>query len=88
MIKAVNVASAHQERPVSVVFVGAKDCHSQVNPEMIARKFLCGIETAQKILTLTTQRGVRQAIHPLSQRYCVNHSNLNRRRSNDTFYIG
>jgi hypothetical protein len=37
-------------------------------------------------LKVTTQRGVRQALHPLHRRYRVDHLNLNRKRINDTFY--
>ncbi|KAI2499224.1 Reverse transcriptase (RNA-dependent DNA polymerase) [Fragilaria crotonensis] len=66
--------------------VGA-DRHSRVNPETVAKRFRCGIETAQKTLKATTQRGIRQAMHPLNRRYRVDHLNLNRRRLNDTFYM-
>ena len=85
MISAVNVATAY--RDVNVSFVGAKDRHSQVTAETVAKRFRCGIETAQKTLKTTTQRGVRQAIHPLHRRYRVNHLDLHRRRLQDTFYM-
>jgi hypothetical protein len=62
MIGNVNVATAHRE--VSLSFVGSKDRHSHVNAETVARKFRCGIETAQRTMKTTTQRGVRQTIHP------------------------
>jgi hypothetical protein len=71
----------------SVSFVGAKGCHSQVNAETIARKFRCRLETAQKTLKATTQRGVRQVIHPMHCHYRVDHLNLNQRRLNDIFYM-
>jgi hypothetical protein len=86
MVGAVNIATSYRD-PVSISFVGAKDRHSQVNAETIARKFRCGLETAQKTLKATTQRGVRQAMHPLHRRYRVDHLNLNRRRLNDIFYM-
>jgi hypothetical protein len=85
MIGKVNVATAH--RDVNVSFVGSKERHSQVNAETVARKFRCGLETAQRTLKTTTQRGVRQSIHPLHRRYRVDHLNLHRRRLNDTFYM-
>ena len=85
MIGNVNVATAHRE--VNVSFVGSKDRHSQVNPETVARKFRCGIETAQRTLKTTTQRGVQHTIHPLHRRYRVDHLNLHRRRLDDTFYM-
>ena len=85
MIGNVNVATAH--RDLNVSFMGSKDRHSQVNAETVARKFRCGIETAQRTLKTTTQRGVRQTIHPLHRRYRVDHLNLHRRRLDDTFYM-
>ena len=79
------MATAH--RDVNVSFVGSKERHSQVNAETVARKFRCGLETAQRTLKTTTQRGVRQSIHPLHRRCRVDHLNLHRRRLNDTFYM-
>jgi len=87
IIHAVKIASPYHDPARDVSFVGAKDRHSRVSPETIARKFRCGLETAQKTLKSTTQRGVRHAIHPLHRRYRVDHLNLNRRRLNDTFYM-
>ena len=88
MIGAVNVATAHRELVGKIVaFVGAKDRHSQVDAETVARKFRCGIETAKKTLKATTQRGVRRSMHPLLRRYRVDHLNLHRRRLDDTFYM-
>jgi hypothetical protein len=53
IIGAVNVATAHHEQDErKVSFVGAKDRHSQVNPEAIARTFRCGIETAKRALNI------------------------------------
>lgn len=54
---------------------------------MVAKKFRCGLETAQRTLKTTTQRGVRHAIHPLHRRYRVDHLNLHRKRLHDTFYM-
>lgn len=85
VVAAVRVATASRETSVS--FLGAKDRHSQVNAETVARRFRCGLETAKKTLQATTQRGVRQSRHPLNRRYRVDHLNLHRRRLNDTFYM-
>jgi hypothetical protein len=85
MIGNVRVATAYRDANVS--FVGSKDRHSRVNAETVARKFRCGIETAQRTLKTTTQRGIRHAIHPLHRRYRVDHLNLHRRRLADTFYM-
>ena len=81
MVSAVHVATAHRDNEeVQVAFVGAKERHSQVSAETVARKFRCGLETAQRTLKTTTQRGVRHAIHPLHRRYRVDHLNLHRKR--------
>jgi hypothetical protein len=85
VVAAVRIATASRESNLS--FVGAKDRNSQVNAETVARRFCCGLETAKKTLKATTQRGVRQSMHPLTHRYRVDHLNLHRRRLNDTFYM-
>jgi hypothetical protein len=70
-----------------VAYIGSKDCHSQVNAETVAKRFRCALETAQKALITTTQRGVGHALHPLNRRYWVDHLNLNWTRLHDTFYL-
>jgi hypothetical protein len=57
-----------------------------VNAETLARKFRCGLETAQRTLKTTTQRGIRQSLHPLHRRYQVDHLDLHRKRLQETFY--
>ena len=86
MISSVQIATSHRDDS-SISYVGARDRHSQVTAETVARKFRCGLETAQKTLKATTQRGVRHAMHPLHRRYRVDHLNLHRRRLKDTFYM-
>ncbi len=87
MVSSVHIATAHRDE-ASIAFIGAKDRHSRVTPETVARKFRCGLETAQRTLKTTTQRGVRHsAIHPLHRRYCVDHLDLHRKRLHDTFYM-
>ena len=85
MVGAVRVATAYRDPNVS--FVCSKDRHLQVNAETVAKWFRCGIETVLKTLKATTQRGVRQAMHPLNRRYCFDHLNLNRKRLHDMFYM-
>ena len=57
----------------------ARDQHSRVTVEDVARKFKCGLEMAKKTWKVMMQAGVRQALHPLHRRYRVDHLNLNRR---------
>ena len=84
MIASVRVATTSREQTLS--FVGARDRHSQVDAETVAKRFRCGLETARKTLKATTQRGVRHSMHPLNRRYRVDHLNLHRQRLHDTFY--
>jgi hypothetical protein len=63
-----------------------KNRHTHVLTEEVARILRCGMDTAKQTLKVTTQRGVRQALHPLHRRYQMDHLNLNRKRINDTFY--
>ena len=43
--------------------------HSSVTPECVADIFGCGIETAEQTIRVTTQHGVRSALHPLKRQY-------------------
>jgi hypothetical protein len=85
MVSSVKIATAFRE-PNCIAFVGAKDRHSRINAETLARKFRCGLETAQRTLKATTQRGVRQSLHPLHRRYRVDHLDLHRKRLREAFY--
>jgi hypothetical protein len=70
----------------NISYLIAKNRHSHITAEEVAKRFRCGLETARRTLKATTQNGIRHAIHPLTRRYRVDHLNLNRRRLNDTFY--
>ena len=54
----------------------ARDRHSRVTVEEVARNIKCGLEMAKKTLKVMMQAGVRQALHPLHRRYRVDHLNL------------
>ena len=79
MISAIKVVSICAESPderrsldtagVSVSAISLNQRHTRVTAEEIARKFHCGLQTAQNTLKATTQMGIRHAIHPLSRRY-------------------
>ena len=60
--------------------------HSSVNFEYLSRKWNIGLETAKCTLQVTTQQGIRTAVHPLHRRYCVDHLHLNRRRLNGDWF--
>ena len=95
MISAINIAMHIQQDDVNrqddadwqddvssvrmTAALAARGRHSRVTVEEVAQKFKCGLEMAKKTLKVTTQAGVRQALHPLHRCYRVNHLNLNRR---------
>jgi hypothetical protein len=83
--------TSHHENRISdttnnISYLIAKNRHSHVTAEEVAKRFRCGLETARRTLKSTTQNGIRHAIHPLTRRYRVDHLSLNRRRLNNTFY--
>ena len=39
--------------------------HSAVTPECVSEVFGCGLETAKQTIRVTTQHGIRSAMHPL-----------------------
>ena len=86
MISSVHVATAHRD-DVYIACVGAKDRHYRVMPEIVAKKFRCELETAQRTLETTTQCGVCHSLHPLHRRYRVDHLNLHRKRLHNMFYM-
>jgi hypothetical protein len=60
--------------------------HSSVTFENLSRKWNIGLETANCTLQVTTQQGVRTAVHPLHRKYWVDHLHLNRRRLNGDWF--
>ena len=77
--KAISAVKIHDVRAevdvgsvnAQVATVHATERHSKCTPERISEIFGCGIETARETIRVTTQRGVRSAVHPLRRRYCT-----------------
>eukprot|EP00980_Cylindrotheca_fusiformis_P007870 scaffold1674_cov96-Cylindrotheca_fusiformis.AAC.1 len=42
---------------------------SVITAERLAQQFNIGLETARNTLKVTTQKGLRSAVHPISRRY-------------------
>jgi hypothetical protein len=92
LIGSVNVATAYRDdvdeamekRKASVL---TSDRHSKVGPEELSRKWNIGLETAKATLGVTTQHGVRTAVHPMSRRLRVDHLHLHRPRLKGTWYL-
>ena len=82
LISAVNIASTYcddvdgwsDERKISSVITN--DRHSKATPEELARKWSIGIHTTKDTVRVTTQRGIRTAVHPMTRRVRVDHLNL------------
>ena len=90
MIANVNIVThvRHEDDSVMTIgAIGARNRHSVVTAEEVARKFKCGLDTAKQTLKVTTQRGIRHALHPLHRRYRVDHLDLNRKRLNGVFHM-
>jgi len=59
------VAKSSTTQSSKVATVEVKSRHSAVTPERVSQIFGCGLETAKEMIRVTTQAGVRHAVHPL-----------------------
>ena len=79
----------YSEAPARRTFV-SDERHSKISAELIAERFGIGPLRAQKTLRVTTQRGVRSAILPISRRYRADRvfgvKRLNGKFATDTAY--
>jgi hypothetical protein len=66
--------------------VRTKSRHSTMEPMELSRRWGIGLLTAQKTLRVTTQRGLRTAVHPLHRRYRTQQQQLRYNRLNSKFY--
>ena len=60
--------------------------HSVITPEEVSRKLNIWIEKVKDNLRVTTQKGIRNVLHPLHHIYRVDNTQLNRKRINPQFY--
>ena len=56
--------------------VTANSRHSSVTPERLMQLHGIGIDKAKQMLTVTTQKGIGTATHPIHKRYRLDHLNL------------
>ena len=59
---------------------------SVLSPEILAKRFGCGLKTAARTLEVTTQRGVRKTPHPPERRMRTNMAQLRYDRKRLTIY--
>ena len=64
----------------------SNDRHSKVNAEELSRKWRIGLQTAKDTLQVTTQNGIRTAVHPMTRRLRVDHLDLHRPRLRGTWF--
>jgi hypothetical protein len=92
LVSAVQVATTYREHVNEIEYkrrvhgVITNDRHSKVTPEELSRKWNIGLQTAKDTLKVTTQKGIRTAIHPMSRRVRVDHLHLHRQRLRGTWY--
>ena len=81
LIAAVNIATSHRDDTTrTAAGIITNERHSKVSVEDLAEKWNIGLETAKRTLQVTTQRGIRTALHPLTRRVRVDHLDLHRTR--------
>jgi hypothetical protein len=92
LISAVQIVTTYQEDVDEIKYkervhgVITNDRHSKVTPEELSRKWNIGLQTVKDTLKVTTQKGIRTAIHPMSQRVRVDHLHLHWQRLRGTWY--
>jgi hypothetical protein len=64
----------------------SKDRHSAVTPEQLSERWNIGLAQSKQTLRVTTQRGVRSAILPLSRRYRTDRMYHQRKLRGQRFY--
>ena len=71
MLSQVRVREVHDEARQAGA-VTTEERHATVKAEDLSRRLGIGLDKATQMLKVTTQVGVRQAIHPLTRRYKTN----------------
>ena len=89
MAEAINeqrfIKSTQVDVPASRTFVSSNR-HSQINSENLSERWNIGLNQAKQTLQVTTQKGVRSAILPLSRRYRTDRMYQQRKLRNQKFY--
>ena len=49
----------------------SRNRHCDISPESLSEKLRIGLNTARDTLKVTTQQGIRQAVHPITRRSCT-----------------
>jgi len=57
------------DAPITISAYKTRHRRSDISPEVLARQWGIGLATARQTLQVTTQAGIRHALHPLTRRY-------------------
>ena len=90
MVNNVNVweiSQASAVHPRQASELRSNERHSAITPERVSKLFGVGHSKAKRMLKVTTQQGVRMAVHPLTRRYRTDHIHLNRRQLDGKWYL-
>ncbi|KAI2504020.1 Reverse transcriptase (RNA-dependent DNA polymerase) [Fragilaria crotonensis] len=79
------IKSTQVDVPAARTFV-SKNRHSTVSSENLCERWNIGLQQAKQTLQVTTQKGVRSAIMPLSRRYRTDLMYQQRKLRNQKFY--
>jgi hypothetical protein len=85
LIASVNITRDEGYRVIGGVITS--DRHSKATPEEVARIWDIGLESAKETLKVTTQHGVRTAMHPMTRRLRVDHLHLHRHQLKGTWFV-
>ena len=71
---------------VHIANTTSRNRHCDISPESLSAKLRIGLNTARDTLKVTTQQGIRQAVHPITRRYRTDTMSLKIRRLRATVY--
>ena len=71
---------------IHIVNTTSRNRHWDISPESLSEKLQIGLNTARGTLKVTTQQGIRQAVHPITRRYRTNTMSLKLCRLKTTVY--
>jgi hypothetical protein len=92
LILAISIATTYREdidkqneaRKLSSII--SNNLHSAATPKDLARLWNIGLQTAKDTVCVTTQKGIRTAIHPMTRRVQVDHLHLHHQQLRGTRY--
>jgi hypothetical protein len=80
-----SIRATNVDLPGHKTFI-SKDRHSAVTPEQLSERWNIGLAQAKQTILVTTQRGIRSAILPLSRRYRTDRMYNQKKLRNQRFY--